>query len=182
MPCFLVKNIATELGLSNNCDATFVRATYTTRNGQRQAVSCILHVPSYSGSDEENPHKVEIGCYDESLMVESPTHGRLRWKRRQLPVIPAFAFTAHNAQGRTLDRACLDLASCPSTMSAYVMLSRLRTLEGLSVLRPFDTSKSGYLRRHISQSIREELQREERLADETEELARESLAWYFDRL
>ncbi|KAJ7501692.1 hypothetical protein B0H11DRAFT_1627807, partial [Mycena galericulata] len=55
----------------------------------------------------------------------------------QLPPIPAFAFTSHIAQGRSLDVCCIDLASCPTIQSAYVMLSRVRPLKGLCILCPF---------------------------------------------
>ncbi|KAJ4492071.1 hypothetical protein C8J55DRAFT_419538, partial [Lentinula edodes] len=45
--------------------------------------------------------------------------------RSQLPLIPAFAFTSHNSQGRSLNVACIDFTSCQSIQSAYVMLSRV---------------------------------------------------------
>ncbi|KAJ7241208.1 hypothetical protein B0H12DRAFT_986618, partial [Mycena haematopus] len=73
--------------------------------------------------------------------------------RSQLPLIPAFAFTSHNAQGRSLDVCCIDLASCPTIQSAYVMLSRVRSLKGLCVLRPFALNR---IQNHISQELREE--------------------------
>ncbi|KAJ7931874.1 hypothetical protein B0H13DRAFT_1466052, partial [Mycena leptocephala] len=57
--------------------------------------------------------------------------------RSQLPLIPAYAFTSHNAQGRSLEVCCIGLASCTTIQSAYVMLSRVRSLKGLCMLRPF---------------------------------------------
>ncbi|KAJ7190788.1 hypothetical protein B0H12DRAFT_993597, partial [Mycena haematopus] len=69
----------------------------------------------------------------------------------QLPLIPAFAFTLHNAQGRSLDVCCIDLAACPLIQSAYVMLSRVRRLEGLCILRPFQPDR---IRNHISEELR----------------------------
>ncbi|KAJ6508574.1 hypothetical protein C8R45DRAFT_751956, partial [Mycena sanguinolenta] len=51
----------------------------------------------------------------------------------QLPLNPAYAFTSHNSQGRTLEKSCLDLASCGSIQSAYVMLLRLKSLKGLCI-------------------------------------------------
>ncbi|KAJ7635228.1 hypothetical protein FB45DRAFT_678489, partial [Roridomyces roridus] len=65
-------------------------------------------------------------------------------------------FTAHNSQGRTLDRACIDLASADSIQSSYVMLSRLRSLEGLCILRPFQLKA---IQNHISQETRDEMRR-----------------------
>ncbi|KAJ7602729.1 hypothetical protein FB45DRAFT_673102, partial [Roridomyces roridus] len=73
-------------------------------------------------------------------------------------------FTSHNAQGRTLEQSCIDLASCLSIQSAYVMLSRLRTLEGLCILRPF---KLKVIQTHISQEVRDELERTKQLEKQT---------------
>ncbi|KAJ7441985.1 hypothetical protein FB451DRAFT_959090, partial [Mycena latifolia] len=69
----------------------------------------------------------------------------------QLPLIPAFAFPSHNAQGRSLHVCCIDLAGCPSIQSAYVMLSRVWTLKGLCILRPFNFDR---IHNHISEELR----------------------------
>ncbi|KAJ6473030.1 hypothetical protein C8R45DRAFT_753988, partial [Mycena sanguinolenta] len=66
----------------------------------------------------------------------------------QLPLNPAFAFTSHNSQGRTLDAACIDLVSCVSIQSAYVMLSRLKSPKGLCILRTF---RLNVIQNHISE-------------------------------
>ncbi|KAJ7662877.1 hypothetical protein B0H17DRAFT_903887, partial [Mycena rosella] len=65
-------------------------------------------------------------------------------------------FTSHNAQGRSLDVCCIDLASCTTIQCAYVMLSRVRRLEGLCILRPFGLQR---IRNHISEELRMELKR-----------------------
>ncbi|KIJ26591.1 hypothetical protein M422DRAFT_125699, partial [Sphaerobolus stellatus SS14] len=72
----------------------------------------------------------------------------------QLPIIPGFAYTAHNSQGRSMNRACIDFTSCPDIACAYVMLSRLRSLSGLSILRPFSFNK---INNHTPQEVRNEL-------------------------
>ncbi|TRM56484.1 hypothetical protein BD626DRAFT_357201, partial [Schizophyllum amplum] len=73
-------------------------------------------------------------------------------------------FTSHNSQGRSLHAACIDLASCRSIQSAYVMLSRVRSLKGLCILRPFNISK---IKTHISQELRHELKRTDTLGKAT---------------
>ncbi|KIJ25643.1 hypothetical protein M422DRAFT_119911, partial [Sphaerobolus stellatus SS14] len=73
----------------------------------------------------------------------------------QIPLIPAFAYTAHNSQGRSLNAGCIDFACCPTIACAYVMLSQLCTLDGLSILRPFSFQK---ICKHAPQEVRNELQ------------------------
>ena len=56
------------------------------------------------------------------------------------------ACTAHKSQGATLDKAVVDLVPQPNLKSPidvnfpYVPLSRVRRLQDLTILRPFDAS------------------------------------------
>ncbi|KAF8167650.1 hypothetical protein B0H34DRAFT_637163, partial [Crassisporium funariophilum] len=49
--------------------------------------------------------------------------------------------TAHKSQGQTMRKALLDIESCKGTEAPYVMVSRITSLEGLLILRPFQQSK-----------------------------------------
>ena len=70
------------------------------------------------------------------------------FKRIQFPILPAFAISGHNAQGRTFERAIVDLTgpeksknSRPLTYAdVYLCISRVKTLAGLFILRPFSKS------------------------------------------
>ena len=64
----------------------------------------------------------------------------LRVTRWQLPLLPAFALTAHAAQGRTLDAAIVDLRVTKqmSKIASYVALSRVRRADDILIFRPFD--------------------------------------------
>ena len=55
------------------------------------------------------------------------THPVLKVMRKQLPLAPAFAITAHAAQGQTLKAAIIDLQSGRGTspIAAYVALTRM---------------------------------------------------------
>ncbi|KIJ56712.1 hypothetical protein M422DRAFT_85658, partial [Sphaerobolus stellatus SS14] len=72
--------------------------------------------------------------------------------------------TAHNSQGRSLNAGCIDFASCPNLAMAYVMLSRLRSLDGLTILRPFASNK---IRCRVPEEVRNELKRLDELAQKT---------------
>ena len=63
-------------------------------------------------------------------------------KRYQVPLAPAYAMTAHAAQGQTLDAAIVDLQQGVgvSTIASYVAFTRVRKRSDLIIYRPFDRS------------------------------------------
>ncbi len=58
----------------------------------------------------------------------------------QYPVRPAWAVTVHKSQGLTFDRAVIDVGKAFAPGQVYVALSRLRSLEGLTLRTPVDSS------------------------------------------
>ncbi|TDL13843.1 hypothetical protein BD410DRAFT_695407, partial [Rickenella mellea] len=64
--------------------------------------------------------------------------------------------TAHKAQGQTLSQALIDLQSCKGTEAPYVMVSRVKSLDGLVILRPFSKKK---ITCRQSEELRNELRR-----------------------
>ena len=53
---------------------------------------------------------------------------------------PAFSWTAHTAQGQTLNAAIVDMqiGSGTSPMSSYVAFTRVKRMEDLLIFRPFE--------------------------------------------
>ena len=65
--------------------------------------------------------------------------------RTHFPLVPRFSCTAHKSQGQTLPKAIVDLVPRSGVKKveiefSYVPLSRVRRLEDLTILRPFDPS------------------------------------------
>ncbi|KAJ6465352.1 hypothetical protein C8R45DRAFT_424089 [Mycena sanguinolenta] len=180
MAVFCTENLATELGISNGSPGTLVSIKYEEIDSRRYPISAQVDFRAYTNRDSNSPHphRVTLKPITTTIHVRVPNAEKIySATRSQLPLIPAFAFTSHNAQGRSLDVCCIDLASCPSIQSAYVMLSRVRSLKGLAVLRPFRLDR---VQNHISQELREELRRTETKAEKTKVYSRERLSWFYD--
>ena len=67
----------------------------------------------------------------------------LRVVRRQFPLAPGFATTAHAAQGQTYAEGAItdmQLGEGGDPMTAYIAVTRVRDREGLYIYRPFDAS------------------------------------------
>ena len=65
--------------------------------------------------------------------------------RTHFTLVPRFSCTSHKSQGQTLAKAIVDLVPPKGIKNvaiefAYVPLSRVRRLEDVTILRPFDPS------------------------------------------
>ena len=77
------------------------------------------------------------------------------FRRSQLPLVPAYSYTDYKSQGRTLERAVVDLATARG-QGVYVMLSRVKSLDGLMILRWFPSKR---VLQRMSAELRAELLR-----------------------
>lgn len=90
-------------------------------------------------------------------------------KRKALPLIPAYSMTTHKSQGQTLSKIIIDLVMPPGPVevaSVYVPLSRVKRLDDLLIVRPFEFAA---LQVKPSTVQREELNRLDRIAKSTKE-------------
>jgi hypothetical protein len=160
MPMVVRDNLATEIGICNGATCTLRRVVLheneehlpkgpgETNFLHYQPKMLIVHMDTKPGEEpifDQFPglSKGEFPIFPQTKTFTHATLGSI--KRTGFPVLPAFAITGYCAQGKTYSRAIIDLAK-PTGRGAgpvnpadyYVLLSRLRTLEGVVILRPFD--------------------------------------------
>jgi hypothetical protein len=153
----LIQNLATELGLTNGTSGTVHGLIYPAdpHVHQYEAHITLLSRPPILLFKPDHCHPalaattfpgmmvpgiVPIHPIEEQLTVHLPGHGtvtRCRITRSQLPVMGGYAMTDYKAQGRTFQRAVIDLSVGCTGAAGYVMLSRLTSLQGLAILCPF---------------------------------------------
>ena len=98
--------------------------------------NCIWHI---EGTPEPGIYpitKVKRHWY----LDKSRQYPQLGIQREQLPLAPAFSWTAHTAQGQTLDAAIVDMqiGAGTSPMASYVAFTRVKKMKDLLIFRPFD--------------------------------------------
>ncbi|TFK81775.1 hypothetical protein K466DRAFT_501558 [Polyporus arcularius HHB13444] len=156
--------------------------TNTEKDGLRYASVVYVHIPGagrYFGPDHDD------------VIAIFPVTSYIRWTirrktatspaeilcitRLQPPLLPAYVYTDYKGQGRTLDRAIVDPDSALTLQGVYVMLSRVRSLDGLAILHPFRRSK---IEGRISQQLRTEFERLETLDRDTQAMYEENAHEY----
>jgi hypothetical protein len=168
MPVMIAQNFDVEAGIVNGCSGTLRSIRFTVDdNGERHAISCTVDTPSTCGDALPHLAKNQSVVLQDvvDLTFQHPYTGKkCRVKHTQLPIAPGFAMTIHKSQGQTLERVIVDLESCSGTESPYVMISRVRSLQGLLIMRPFAMNK---IRCRQSLDSREEARRQNVLAMRT---------------
>lgn len=124
----LVANVNTDDGLCN---------------GTRGIVVGFVPMPEGAGINAEERMAPRVLWANDMETIVVPykftvtVGGREMASRKQLPLALAWALTIHKSQGSTLDKAVVTVAGIFEDGQAYVALSRLKSLEGLS-LTSFD--------------------------------------------
>ncbi|KAI1784627.1 P-loop containing nucleoside triphosphate hydrolase protein [Ganoderma leucocontextum] len=146
MPIMVAQNFDVSGGIVNGSIGTLTSIRFATNNlsGHRKLISCTVRIPDCSAPQMSCLTDNEFPILEDTvdLMFTHPhSQKRITIKCTQLPIQPAFALTAHKSQGQTFDRVVVDLESCPGTEPPYVMLSRVTSLNGVIILRPFSKNK-----------------------------------------
>ena len=183
MKAMVILNIATEADLANGTRGTVQgialdpREAHTTPNEEGHIVLQYPPPVIYFKPDIETTTVFEN--VPEGLIPISPSMLRfnvdvdgvkVKLERRQLAVVPAYAFTDYKSQGQTMEYVIVDISKPPtgqlSPFSVYVALSRSRGRGTIRILRDFDPS---LLLHHPSDDLRKEMERLELLNEQTKE-------------
>ena len=155
MPVIVTINVATELGITNG--TTGVVRSIHLKDGEviseetgfhqldEQPEYVIVEMDSVSMTPLPGlpPNHVPVAPIRSSFSVRVPGRNkRININRKHFPLVPLFSCTAHKSQGQTLSKAIVDLVPVRKggvgVEFAYVPLSRVRRLDDLIILRPFD--------------------------------------------
>jgi len=173
-PLIISQNINQALAIMNG---TIVRF-YGFSNVETMPTGGIIPLPDYIlvkvPSDQVNFQIMEL---PQNVAPISPIsfrhnagHGKYV-KLRQFPVSLAYAITDYKCQAQPYDYLRADIKKPnfgPVTaMSPYVQLSRARSLQQISIMRPFDPAE---LSVPLSKELIAELEWEEQMAEKTDKL------------
>lgn len=86
----------------------------------------------------DNGKQVQVteAVWEEINYQQSPNGGYepvVKGAYKNMPLLPGWAITIHRSQGMSLDRAHVDLSRVFTTGQAYVALSRVTSIEGLTL-------------------------------------------------
>jgi hypothetical protein len=158
MPVMLKKNQLTELGLTNGAECQVAGWQSTKLHGMA-CLTCLFVLllnPAREIQIEGLPlNVVPIEPIKKTIECKMADDRVLTIERIQVPVLPNFAMTDFNSQGRTRVFNPIDLLHCRGHTAAYTCLSRAKTLAGVVILRPFPFK---LISTRATQGLREEFQ------------------------
>jgi len=183
MKAMVVLNIATEADLANGTRGTVEGFALDPREGRaspnedghihlRYPPPVIYFKPDIKTNTVFEGLSEGIIPISPSLMrFSAEVDGKkVKLERRQLGIVPAYAFTDYKSQGQTMEYVIVDISRPPtgslSPFSVYVALSRSRGRKTIRILRNFDPA---LLMHHPSEELRKDMMRLERLDQHTKE-------------
>jgi hypothetical protein len=170
-PLMITKNVNQVIGLVNGAIVEF----YGFANTHAEPTDNIISLPEYIFVKVPSDRATfQIPGLPKNIVPIEPVsfkhkagHGRYVILR-QFPITLAYSITDFKCQGQTYDWFCVDIKKPnkgpASSMSPYVQLSRGRSLQHLSIMRPFDPDE---LRKPLSKELIAELEWQEEMARKT---------------
>lgn len=121
-----------ELNLKEGAEVMFVRNNYE-KNYFNGTLGKIMEFTEDGFPLVQTVHDDWIEAKPETWQIVEET-GKVLASYTQIPLRLAWAITIHKSQGMTLDQACVDLRKTFEKGQGYVALSRLRDMDGLTLL------------------------------------------------
>lgn len=158
MKVMVMDNLAFGNGVVNGSEGTVHDIKYEVdEDGRRYASVVYVRIPGSAlnsrGLDPDVVPIVPERTRFDFVYKTMEKSGRRSVSRQQIPILPAYSYTDFKSQGRTLEKAIVDLATARG-QGVYVMLSRVKTLSGIAILRWFPSSR---IYHRLSQEVRNEL-------------------------
>ncbi|KAF5311241.1 hypothetical protein D9611_013019 [Ephemerocybe angulata] len=166
MKVMITENLSVPFKIVNGSEGVITDLRFSTDEGSKRIADIVYVRISGKGCKIQAPG-LEPGIvpiFARPTTITKPVRigdtASSSFSRRQVPLIPAYSYTDYKSQGRTLTRAIVDPASCTKIQGVYVMLSRVKSLAGLLILRPFPASK---VLQDMTGELRDEMRRLEEL-------------------
>lgn len=148
----LRKNLNTAFGLVNGSMRT-VTDIVVQPNGNQMPIFIMVNFDRYSGPTID-------GSVPIVPILSSWISNDIDCTRIQLPIILAYGITIHKAQGLELDNVVCSIGERERILGlTYVAFSRVRTIEGLAIDKPYDYNRFSNISKSklLSQRKREEI-------------------------
>jgi Helitron helicase-like domain at N-terminus/PIF1-like helicase len=177
MKVMVTSNLAFSRRVVNGAEGTVEGIVYDIDSNGRRYVSVVYVRILGAGTIFNDLGEDVVPIFPESKAISFKYIGRdgKRFRkyvsRLQVPLIPAYCYTDYKSQGRSLDYAIVDIRSARSLQGVYVMLSRVKRLKGLAILRWFPSSK---ICQRLSEELREEF-------DRVDDLNNSTKIWYIEK-
>jgi hypothetical protein len=159
MKVMVTENVAIQNKLVNGIEGMLHSIKYETdEEGNRYLVAPYVHVPGCGLAAPGFPADVAPILPVRTGFYYRQSRGGASFyiSRLQVPLLPSYCYTDYKSQGRSLACAIVDIASARSLQGVYVMLSRVKSLDGLAILRWFPPEK---VNQRLSEEMRNEFRR-----------------------
>jgi ATP-dependent DNA helicase PIF1 len=134
MPVILLRNLQPSIGLCNG-------VRMMVRQISRRFVTCEIAVGAHRGRVVQIPR---------ISLITTDADYPIKFKRRQFPILPAFAMTINKAQGQTFGFVGLYLQNAVFTHGQlYVAISRVSKRSDIRILTKFDTFLNLFVARNV---------------------------------